>query len=71
MNWPILFRRQFYFYKLGKPSVEIPMERNQYATDLPFSDIFAIYLKIQSQAFMQILNISYEKIAVAAKENTT
>ena len=32
----------------GKPSVEFPMERDNYVTDLPFSEVLAIYLKIQS-----------------------
>ena len=35
----------------GRPSIEVPMERNDYANDLPSPLILSKYLKIQSQAF--------------------
>ena len=50
---------------------EFPMESNDYVTDLPFSNILSIFLKIQSQAFMQVINVSYSRLPVTAKELRT
>jgi hypothetical protein len=55
----------------GRPSIEVPMERNDYANDLPSPLILSKYLKIQSQAFIQVLNVNYSRIILATKELRT
>ena len=47
------------------------MERNDYANDLPSPLILSKYLKIQSQAFIQVLNVNYSRIILATKELRT
>ena len=54
----------------GKTDVEVPMDCNSYMNDLPLSDTFSSFLRIQAQSFMQIVNstASLTKLVVMTRE---
>jgi hypothetical protein len=57
----------------GNTAVEFPMERNGYVTDLIHSNIFAIFLRQQSRAFIQVVNstMDYHRLLERTKELRT